>query len=64
MISIANLDKRICDIEECENTQTYREFIRESEKEFGIYPYPLDQEHVTDEILKDYMEFLDELWCK
>jgi hypothetical protein len=34
MLSESNLDKRICDCQDAENTQTYREFIRESEKAF------------------------------
>lgn len=38
-----NLDKRICDCEQgCTNTQTYREYIRESEEEFFVGHADLD----------------------
>ncbi|UZQ49829.1 hypothetical protein [Clostridium kluyveri] len=58
-----NLDKRICDVAlGAENTQTYREFIRQSEDEFGIEHVPIDE--FTDEELEDYLNFLDELWDK
>ena len=36
MISKNDLDKRICDLEGGSNEQTYREYIRETEEEFGI----------------------------
>ena len=36
MISKNDLDKRICDLEGSSNEQTYREYIRETEEEFGI----------------------------
>ena len=37
MLLKENLDKRICDVEQgFTNTQTYREFIRQSEQEFGM----------------------------
>lgn len=57
------LDKRICDIQKyAKNTQTYREFIVESEKEFGMEHRDLDG--MTDENLNEYLEFLDYLWGK
>lgn len=60
-----NLDKRISDvIKEATNNQTFREFIRESEKEFGMTEYPLDNEDLTDEELKEYIDFLSYLWDK
>lgn len=62
MIRVEDLDKRICDMEDCENEQTYREFIRESEEEFGIEHANLD--FMEDFELDDYFDFLDELWNK
>lgn len=63
MISKGNLDKRICDIEVgTTNTQTYREFIRQSEEEFGIEPENIDE--MYDSELREYMEQLDYLWEK
>lgn len=56
------LDSRICDIEECKNTQTYREFIRETENAFGIAPQNLD--NIDDEELNAYLDYLDDLWIK
>ena len=56
------LDSRICDIEECENTQTYREFIRETENAFGVAPQNLD--NIDDEELNAYLDYLDDLWIK
>lgn len=57
------LDKRICDCEKgVKNTQTYREFIRESEDEFEIEHSNLDL--MEEEKLQNYLDFMDELWCK
>lgn len=65
MITKGMLDKRICDVEkEADNTQTYREFIRESEGEFCMSSYPLDYDDTTDEEINEYFEFLCELWSK
>lgn len=62
MISKENLNKKICDCEDCENAQTYKEYILEGEKEFGIDPENLDE--FTDEELKKYLDFIDYLWEK
>lgn len=62
MINKENLDKRICDVEGCENTQTYREFIRGTEEEFECVCANLN--NMSDEELKDYLDFMDELWDK
>lgn len=62
MLSKSNLDKRICDCEDCKNTQTYREFIRESEKAFVIGNANIDG--MLDKELNEYIEFLDSLWDK
>jgi hypothetical protein len=62
MITKNNLDKKICDVEDSENAQTYREFIRVSEKEFGMCPEPIDL--FSDIDLQEYLEFLDYLWEK
>jgi hypothetical protein len=57
------LDKRICDAEKNSmNDQTYREFIRESEDDFGLDEMDLD--NMSDEKLHEYLEFLDYLWTK
>ncbi len=63
MITRDTLNKRICDVEkEATNTQTYKEFIRESEEEFGL-------QHETVELytsveLQEYLGFLNKLWDK
>ncbi|WP_026572894.1 hypothetical protein [Bacillus sp. UNC438CL73TsuS30] len=63
MLATKNLDRRICDIEsESQNTQTYREFIKQSEDEFGLRPRNLD--HMSNEQLTQYLDFLDFLWGK
>ena len=57
------LDKRICDCEpNSNNTETYREFIQESEKEFELAPANLDE--FSDQKLTNYLEFMDYLWTK
>ena len=62
MIKKADLDKRICDCEEgAANTQTYREFIRECEKNFET---EADFENMSDEELNEYFNFLDYLCDK
>ena len=57
------LDERICDIEiDSSNSQTYREFIEEAEIEFGIMPSDIDL--MEEDELRDYLDFMDELWNK
>ncbi len=57
------LDKRICDVEKgAENAQTYREFIRETEREFGLRER--DLESISDMELDVYLYKLGELWNK
>ena len=56
------LDKRIRDVERGENTQTYREYIRDSEEEFGLEKMDLD--NMLDKNLTEYIDFLDYLWTK
>lgn len=57
------LDRRICDIEEnATNTQTYREFIRESEEEFGMKA--MDLETASSMTIMEHLDFLDYLWDK
>ena len=64
MFNKENLDKRICDVEIgiSNNIQTFREFIRESEDQFGMCEEPIDL-YSSDE-LSDYIEELDYLWTK
>jgi hypothetical protein len=57
-----HLDKRICDVEGSANEETFREYIRNSEEEFGMAPAPLD--NLTDEELNKHLNFLDYLWTK
>lgn len=57
------LNTRICDaVKGASNTQTYLEFIRESEDQFEM-PHKVLTPYVIEEI-KDYINFLDELWNK
>lgn len=63
MITRDTLNRRICDVEkEATNTQTYKEFIRESEKEFGLQHESI--ELYTSVELQGYLRFLNELWDK
>lgn len=56
------LNKRICDVETAENKQTFLEFIRESEEQFGIKEANLN--NISDSELNEYFEFLCYLWDK
>lgn len=50
-----DLDTRICDvIPYAKNTQTFREFIRSTEKRFGLEPAPLDTFNAKE--LNEYIE--------
>lgn len=63
MFDRKNLDKRICDVEEeATNEETYREFIRNSERDFCMEE--ADIENMSDALLEDYINFLDCLWGK
>ena len=57
-----DLDKRICDIEGRDNTQTYREFITDTEKEFELEHAQID--NMSEAELNKYLDFLSELWWK
>jgi hypothetical protein len=62
-ITKEHLDKPIFEVEpNAANTQTYREFIRESEFEFGLKQEDIDS--FDDEKLNEYLEFMDYLWTK
>lgn len=57
------LDKRICDVEEgATNTETFREFIVNTEQEFDLMTKDLDG--MNDKQLNEYLEFLDYIWDK
>lgn len=56
------LNKRICDVVTAENTQTFLEFIRESEEQFGIKEVNID--NLSDSELTEHFMFLDYLWEK
>lgn len=56
------LDEKICDCEDRESTQTYREFVATTENEFGLNHEPIDE--YTDEEFRKYLAFLDSLWDK
>jgi len=59
----ANLDKRICDvIPSATNTETYREFVFNTEEEFGLGHENLEE--FTDEQLEIHMDVCDEIWDK
>ena len=62
MISKNDLDKRICDLEGGFNEQTYREYIRETEEEFGMGKK--DTEKLTQTEFNDYINLLNWLWEK
>jgi hypothetical protein len=56
------LDHRISDCEKADNKQTYRQFIKSSEKEFGIKEAAIEK--MTNHELRNYIMFLSELWTK
>ncbi len=58
-----NIDTRFCDFEEgTTNKETPREFIRNTEKEFGI-PYA-NIDNMSEGKLNRYIDHLDDLWGK
>lgn len=60
MITKAYIDKRICDtVEGAKNTQTWKEFIRECEDDFGLENNNLDT--MTDKAINEYIDWLDYL---
>jgi hypothetical protein len=63
MITVKDLDKRICDIEkDSGNDETFREFIINTENDFDLIPKDID--NMSDEQLNEYIEWLDYLWTK
>lgn len=63
MLKKEYLDERICDgTEGSTNTQTWREFIKESETTFEMEEKNLEE--LTDDELDEYINFLDYLWEK
>lgn len=61
-----SLDTKICDyykykgIENISNSQTFREYITDSENEFNIGHVKLD--NLTETELEEYIKELDYLW--
>lgn len=63
VITKEQLDIPICDVVDgATNEETYREFIKSSEEEFGLASKDLDL--MTDEEVNAYLDFLDYLWEK
>lgn len=63
MLEKGILNKRICDcIKDSSNTETWLEFIRNSEKVFGLDS--ADVEKMSDEKLNSYVDFIDDLWSR
>ena len=62
LYKVSDLDKRICDVEGGSNTETYRDFIRNSEKEFGLHLGNIDK--CSDETITALINWLDDLWSK
>lgn len=66
-LTVDLLDKRICDVEAgATNTETYREFIHNSERYFGLSTPTTDEmlDKALDTDLNKYFNFLSELWDK
>ena len=62
-ITKENTDTPICDlVEEAYNKETPREFIRNSEKEFGFGEVDID--NMSEDELNVYIDQLDALWGK
>ena len=62
-ITMDNIDTRFCDFEEgATNKETPREFIRNTEKEFGLPHVNLD--NMSEDELNIYIDHLDDLWGK
>lgn len=57
------LDLRICDCaEDAENTETYREFLNSTIKEFGLDDANFDE--MTEWELNATLDYFDDLWTK
>lgn len=62
-ITKEQLDTPICEAEAgATNTETFRQFIENSELEFDLIPKDLD--NMSEKLLNEYLEFLDYLWEK
>lgn len=62
-ITMDNIDTPFCKFEEgVTNTETPREFIRNTENEFGIEE--LDIDNMSEDELNRYIDQLDDLWGK
>lgn len=58
------LDKRICDVENCENTETYREFIHSSYEWIGMKISDEDLNQISDEERDAVLKFSNNVWFK
>lgn len=58
-----NLDNRICDIEDCKNIQTYRQYLEEGIECFDLY-IDADIDNLINEELNELLDFIDNLWEK
>lgn len=62
-ITVKDLDTKICDFyKDAENTETFREYIRNSEEFFGMEVLNVDD--MENDELNRYLDILDYLWEK
>lgn len=64
LITLDILDRRICDIEDCDNDQTYREFIHESLDSINQDVTNEEIDNMSDDERTQLLSFCDEIWSK
>ena len=64
LITLDILDSRICDVEDCDNDQTYREFIHESLDSINQDVTNEEIDNMSDDERTQLLSFCDEIWSK
>lgn len=64
LITLAIIDRRICDVEECDNTETYREFIHDSLKSIDNDISDKEIDEMTDDERTQLLSFANDIWDK
>lgn len=64
LITLDILDRRICDVEPCDNTETYREFIHASLQSIDLDMSDEEMNNMTDDERTQLLDFADDIWGK
>lgn len=64
LLTLEIIDRRICDMEQCDNAETYREFIHASLKSIDYDISDEEINNMTDDERTQLLDFANDIWGK